>query len=164
MKKYSKSAFYLLLMSLLFQSCAVDNIDPTSKNNLTMDGSPFDVTAVTLVGISLEESGHASLTFTGTNGALTKVLNVNFEYDPAQPVNGIYSFPVVSGARLLDDWLTNYTEMPVTGAVYATTLKKGTVTINDNGGADYTIEIDLEMNDGKIFKGTYQGAVKAQFQ
>lgn len=164
MRKHSINAFYLLLMGLLFQSCAVDNIDPTSENGLSIDGSSFDVTVVTLVGISLEDLGHASLTFTGTNGALTKTLNVDFEYDPAQPVNGTYAFPGASGTRLLNDWLTNYTEMPVTGAVYATTLEKGTVTVKDNGDSNYTITIDLEMEDGKKFKGTYQGAVQAVFQ
>lgn len=164
MKRFSISAFCLLLMGLLFQGCAADNIDPTSGKDLTMDGSPFEITVVTLVGISVEESGHAALAFTGTNGTLTKVLNVDFEYSPDQPVDGTYSFPAASGARLLDDWLTNYTEMPLSGAVYATTLEKGTVTVKDNGDADYTIKIDLEMLDGKIFKGTYQGAVQAVFQ
>jgi hypothetical protein len=164
MKRFSINAFCLLLIGLLFQGCGADNIDPTSEKGLTMDGSSFDVTVVTLVGISLEESGHAALAFTGTNGALTKVLNVDFEYDPDQPVDGTYSFPAASGARLLNDWLTNYTEMPLSGAVYSTVLEKGTVTVKDNGDADYTIKIDLEMKDGKIFKGTYQGTVKAVFQ
>jgi hypothetical protein len=163
MKKYSISAFCLLLMGLLLQSCAVDNIDPTSENTLKVNGETFEVTMASLLGISLEGEGHAALTFTGTNGVLTKVLTIDFEYSPSEDVSGTYAYPSASGSRNLNNFLTNYTEMPVTGAVYATNLEKGTVTVKDNGDSNYTITMDLLMNDGKVFKGTYRGEVQTVF-
>lgn len=163
MKKQGLLPLYLLLIALLFQSCQVDNIDPTSENEITVDGASFEVTVVTLVGISMEDAGHASISFTGTNGVLSKVLTVNVEYSPSQPLDGTYAYPSVSGARYLDNFLTNYTEMTSSGPTYATVLEKGTVTLKDNGDSNYTITMELTMIDGKVFKGTYQGAVQAAF-
>ncbi len=164
MKKYGLLTICLLLSSLFLQSCTVDNIDPTAQNVITQNGEKFDVTVVTLLGISIEGDGHAVLSFTGTNGALTKVLTVDVEYDPSQPVSGNYASPAVSGTRVMNSILTNYSEMPLVGAMYATILEKGSVTLKDNGESNYTITLDLEMKDGKKFKGTYQGDVQETYQ
>lgn len=164
MKKQGLLPLCLLLIALLFQGCQVDNIDPISENGLTVDGASFDVTVVTLVGVSMEDAGHAAISFTGTNGVLSKILTVDVEYSSSQPMDGTYAYPSVSGARYLDNFLTNYTEMTASGPTYATVLENGTVTVKDNGDSNYTITIELEMIDGKLFKGTYRGEVQAAFQ
>lgn len=163
MKKNSLLVLCLLLSCLLIQGCTVDNIDPTSENKLTVDGAAFDVTVATLLGVSIDDDGHAVLSFTGTNGALSKVLTVDVEYSPSQPVDGTYAYPAENGARKLDNYLTNYTEMTMSGPTYATILEKGTVTIKDNGDSNYTITLDLLMVDGKVFKGSYRGEVQTTF-
>lgn len=164
MKKQGFPSLCLLLITLLFQSCQVDNIDPTSENGLTLDGASFDVTVVTLVGVSMEDAGNATLSFTGTNGVLSKILTVSTEYSPSQTLDGTYAYPSVSGSRYLDNFLTNYTEMSTgSGPTYATVLENGAVTLKDNGDSNYTITIDLKMIDGKAFKGTYKGEVQASF-
>lgn len=164
--KMTKQGFLslcLLLLALLFQGCQVDNIDPTSENGLTVDGASFEVTVATLVGVSMEDAGHAAISFTGTNGVLSKILTLNVEYSPSQPLDGTYAYPSENGARYLDNFLTNYTEMTSSGPTYATVLEKGTVSLKDNGDSNYTITIELTMIDGKIFKGTYRGEIKAAF-
>ena len=163
MKKQGLLFICLFVISLLFQHCTVDNIDPTSENKLTLDGATFQVTLASLVGVSMEDSGYAALSFTGTNGALSKILTVNFEYSPSQAVAGTYAYPSENGARYLDNYLTNYTEMTASGPTYATVLEKGTITVKENGDSHYTITIDLLMVDGKVFKGSYTGKVQEAF-
>ncbi|WP_152425175.1 hypothetical protein [Nafulsella turpanensis] len=152
----------LFLFVFLLSACTKEGMSP-SGNSLTLNGAPFEVATVSLLGVSLEGEGHAGLTFTGREGTTAKTLTVDFEYSPAQAVDGTYAFPQTNGARLLNDWLTNFTEFNFSGETNSTNLEKGTVTIKDNGDSNYTVTIDLTMTDGKVFKGTYRGDVQAVF-
>lgn len=163
MKNKNLLAIYLLLMAGLFSACSKENILPSSENTLTLDGAPFKVSVASLLGTSIEDEGNASVSFTGTDGTLTKTLGMVIDYSPSQALSGTYAFPATSGARHLDDWLTNYTEMTVSGDVNSTNLEKGTVTVKENGESNFTITVDLVMVDGKKFKGTYKGTVQAVF-
>lgn len=163
MKNKNVIALCLLLMAGLFSACSKESILPSSENTLTLDGSPFKVAVASLLGTSIDDEGNAAISFTGTDGTLSKTLGMVIAYSPSQALSGTYAFPETSGARHLDDWLTNYTEMTVAGDMQSTNLEKGTVKLKDNGESNYTITIDLVMVDGKKFKGTYTGTVQAVF-
>jgi hypothetical protein len=151
----------LLFASILvIQSCSDDD-GPSS--NITLDGSSFKVSSVTLLGISQDNEGHAALTFASVDGNNSKILTVDFEYDGVTTVTGTYSYPQTGSNRFLDDWLTNYTEVTGTTEVTSTVLDTGTVTVTAHGNATYTVVIDLKMVDGQVFKGTYKGKVEESF-
>jgi hypothetical protein len=128
-----------------------------------MDGVALKETTVTLLGVSLDGEGHAGITFTVSDGSLTKVLTVDFEYSPSASLAGTYSFPETNNHRLLDDWLTYYAEFSGTSEMTSTNLESGTLTLEDLGGSRYAITIHLTMVDGTIFQGTYKGPVSAVF-
>ena len=94
---------------------------------------------------------------------LTKVLTVDFEYSPSATLGGTYSFPETNNHRLLDDWLTHYSEFNGTNEMTSTNLKSGTLTLEDLGSSRYMITVHLTMMDGTIFQGTYKGPVTAVF-
>lgn len=162
MKHHSVSSTFLFFLVLLLAACSGEEINP-SANTITMDGAPFNISAASLAGISLDNEGHASITFTGNKGTTVKTLMIDFEYSPSEPVSGTYTFPQTTGTRYLNDWLTNYTELNVGGVAASSNLEKGKVTVKDNEGSNYTITIDLQMTDGKKFKGTFKGMVQAVF-
>jgi hypothetical protein len=154
----------LLIVTLIsFSSCSDSDNEPSVENTIKMDGVALKETTVTLLGVSIDDEGHAGITFTTTDGSLTKVLTVDFEYSPSASLTGTYSFPASGNDRLLDDWLTNYSEFNGTSEMTSTNLESGTVTLEDLGGSRYSITINLTMNDGKVFQGTYKGSVTAVF-
>jgi hypothetical protein len=156
---------YCLLALLIvgFSACSDSDNGPSTENSMKMNGSAFEVSTVSLVGVSLDGEGHAAVTFTHTAGSVTKVLTVDFEYSPSAQISGNYAYPSVNSERLIDDWLTNYTEFSGDNEMTSTNLEEGTVILQDNGGSNYTITLDLTMLDGKTFKGTYKGPVVAAF-
>jgi len=149
---------------LILTGCGSDD-PPSVQNTITIDGSPFTIIAPTLIGVSIGGQGHAAISFTGITGSVSKTLSIDFEYSPSVTLSGSYSFPQTGTDRLLDNWLTNYAEMSTSGAgsLYTTNLDFGKITIQDNGGNNYTVTIDLTMLDGKVFKGTYRGAFSVLF-
>jgi hypothetical protein len=42
-------------------------------------------------------------------------------------------------------------------------LKSGTVTISHNGGNNYTVDMDLVMNNDLVFSGSYTGEFSVMF-
>ena len=88
---------------------------------------------------------------------------MDVDYAGDSNVAGTYSYPQEQGDRLLLDALTNYTEMSSDGDVYSTTLVSGTVSVQVNGNDNYTVTMNLEMEDGKTFAGTYRGKFLVQF-
>lgn len=152
--------FVLALLPVLM-SCQSDD-EPSVVNTIALDGQPFNIQSASLIGVSIDGEGHAAITLINTDGTLSKSLGIDFEYSPDASVSGTYSFPQNNTDRYLDDWLTNYTEM-TQATSESTNLTEGTVTVKDNGGSNYTVTIDLLMEDGKVFKGTYQGKMQAMF-
>ena len=119
-----------------------------------MDGASFDVTMASILGVSIDGEGHAGIAFVSTDGSISKTLNIDIEYFVAKPVAGDYAFPQTGTARYLDDWLTSYSEINGTNFV-STNLASGTVSVTHNGEDNYTVIMDLTMDDGTVFKGTY---------
>jgi hypothetical protein len=154
---------FLILTLISFSSCSDSDSEPSVENTIKMDGVAFKATTVTLLGVSISDEGHAGITFTVTDGSATKVLTVDFEYSPSASLTGTYSFPASGNHRLLDDWLTNYTEFNGTSEMTSTNLESGTLTMEDLGSSRYMVTIHLTMIDGKVFQGTYKGSVTAVF-
>jgi hypothetical protein len=155
---------FLLLGLVLFASCSKDK-DAGPSTNITYDGAAFNVTTVTLVGVSSQGDGHAALSFINVNGTSSKTLTIDVEYAKGVSLSGTYAFPQTAGTLYLDDFLTNYTEMSTTTMNFTeTSLQSGTVTLKDNGNANYAVTFDFTMENGKIFKGTYSGKVQANLQ
>lgn len=147
-------------------SCQSDDDKPSTSNTITLDGQPFKIQSASLLGVSMDGEGHVGITFVNTDGTLTKSLGIDFEYTANQSVSGTYSFPRAGTDKYLDDWLTNYTVMNQSSSGMtseSTHLSEGTLTVKDNGDSHYTVTIDLTMEDGKVFKGTYQGKMQAMF-
>jgi hypothetical protein len=165
MKSYHVIKVYLLLFVALpwLSACSDDDKTPSVENTIKMDGSTFNVVSVSLLGVSIDGEGHAGITFTNTDGSVTKSLTVDFEYSPSTTLSATYSYPQVNNKRLLDDWLTTYSEFNQTTEITSTNLESGTLTLEDNGNSKYTVTIDLTMVDGKVFRGTYKGTVTTFF-
>lgn len=161
-----KSLLLLLALFVGFISCDSDDDKPSTINTITLDGGSFKIQSATLLGVSLDGEGHAAITFVNTDGTISKSLGIDFEYTPDRSVSGTYSFPQNNTDRYLDDWLTNYSVITQSSGgadSESTNLQEGTVTVKDNGGSNYTVTIDLTMDDGKVFKGQYQGKMVAMF-
>jgi hypothetical protein len=45
----------------------------------------------------------------------------------------------------------------------STTLDFGHITVQDNGGDNYTVTMDLTMVDGTVIKGKYRGEFVVMF-
>jgi hypothetical protein len=165
MKSYQGIKFSLILFVALtwLSACSDDDKTPTVENTIKMDGSTFNVASASLLGVSIDGEGHAGITFTNTDGSVTKSLTVDFEYSPLTTLSATYSYPQVTNKRLLDDWLTTYSEFNQTTEMTSTNLESGTLTLEDNGNSKYTVTIDLTMVDGKVFRGTYKGTVTTFF-
>ena len=161
MKKL-KSLTLLVIISLIITSCGSD--EPSA--GISIDGKAFNVISASLLGVSISGEGHATISLTSaTSSGLTKTISLDFEYAPTSPVSGNYSFPQVGTDRFLDDWLTNYTEINISGggSVESTNLESGKITVQDHGNDNYTVTMDLTMIDGTIIKGKYRGVFTVMF-
>jgi hypothetical protein len=165
MKRYHalKTCVLLLVALSWISGCSDDDKEPSTQNSIQMNGAAFKISAASLVGISIDDEGHAAITFSASDGSTTKSLTIDFEYAPSVSLSGTYSFPLTGNSRLLDDWMTTYLEYNGTQAFTSTNLESGTITLQDHGKSQYTVTIDLTMVDGKIFKGTYKGSIVSSF-
>lgn len=161
-----KSILTLWICCIVFLSSCGSDETPSTVNSITLNGSSFKILFPSLIGVSIGGQGHAGISFTSlTNSGLSKTLSIDFEYSPNDPISGSYSFPQAGSDRYLDDFLTNYTEINISGggSPYSTELETGRITIQENGGDNYTVTIDLKMLDGKVFKGKYRGVFTVAF-
>jgi len=151
----------LLFVSIILASCGSD--EPSA--GISIDGKSFNVISASLLGVSIGGDGHASISLVSANNSMSKTLSLDFEYSPNSPISGNYSFPQVGNDRYLDDWLTNYSEITLsgTGNIYSTNLESGKITVQDNGNSKYTVTMDLTMIDGTVIKGKYSGVFTVMF-
>ena len=162
MKTRNLFFLFVLLITSLLQSCSEDEGGSTT-NAIKIDGNPFKAIAPSIVGVSLDGEGHAAISFTNGGASSMKTLTIDFEYSPDESLSGTYSYPVQGTDRLIDEWLTNYTSYDGE-TIYDTQLQEGTITIKHNGSDNYTVSMDLTMEDGTVFTGTYSGKFTTQFQ
>ena len=142
---------------LIIISCSKDDdATPSNKSSIKFDGQTFEVAQASILGVSIGGEGHAAISFNNGNQSSMKTLTIDIEYFSEQSIEGDYAFPKVEGQRLLNDWLTNYSEL--TETVNTTIhLQEGSLNIVHNGGKNYTITMNLKMDGGKVFSGIYTG-------
>lgn len=159
-----KSLVALFISAIVLTSCGSDE---PSGNSIQVNGQSFKVISASLLGVSISGDGHAAISLTSvTSSASTNTITLDFDYSPNSPVSGTYSFPVTSGNRYLDEFLTNYTKTVISGTgttINSTTLDFGHITVQDNGGDNYTVTMDLTMVDGTVIKGKYRGEFVVMF-
>lgn len=152
----------LLAIIFSFYSCSEDENGPITNNSIKLNGNSFEVRAATLLGVSLNGEGHVALSLVSNEGVLVKTLNIDFEYATAEPVDGAYAYPESGEVRLINDWLTTYTILEGT-SFESEHLEEGSMTLVHNGGDNYTVTMDLQMEGGSVFKGTYTGDFNVVF-
>ena len=144
------------IIALFAFGCAKNEEVLPPPNDLTFDGNSFTVTSASVIGVAINNEGHAGISLISINNLKSKVLTIDVEYSGNSSVEGMYSFPQAVNDKYLDDWLTTFTITD--GSTFTSTnLSVGTVNVINNGGDNYTVVIDLIMVDGSAFKGTYTG-------
>jgi hypothetical protein len=151
----------ILLLLIAFVACNKDEVDPVS-NSLKLDGEAFAVNLAAIMGVSIGEDGHSAIIFSNGNEAKMKTLTIDVESYSRETIEGSYSYPLAEGDKRLDDWLTNYSEMEGTSYTM-TNLEAGTVTVKNNGGDNYTLQMNLTMDNGLVFAGAYTGNFSVLF-
>ena len=153
---------FVLCSIILLSGCGSDET-PTTSNSVKFNGSSFSVLSASILGVSIDGEGHAGISFTNvTNSGISKTLTIDIEYSGNGSVEGRYSYPQAAGDLYLDEFLTNYTEIDISGggSEYFTQLEgggNGTVTVQHHGGDNYSVTMDLVMEDGSEFTGKYRG-------
>ncbi len=149
--------FILFASLLIISSCSKDDdATPSNKSSIKIDGQTFEVAQASILGVSIGGEGHAAISFNNGNQSSMRTLTIDIEYFSEQSIVGDYAFPEVEGQRLLNDWLTNYSELNET--VNTTIhLQEGSLNIVHNGGNNYTITMNLKMDGEKVFSGIYTG-------
>jgi hypothetical protein len=153
----------LSIVTLLVMAGCSDDDEPKTTNTITMDGASFKIQNVSLIGVSIDNEGHAGISFTGSDGSVTKVLTIDIEYSPLTTLDGTYASPQFSTHRYMDDFLTNYSEFNGTTEISSTNLDFGSIIVQQNSESNFTFTIDVTMLDGTKFQGVYQGKVDTLF-
>lgn len=142
-----------LLVCLLMISCSKDD-ENKAVNTVKINGQSFSINAASILGVSIENSGHSAITLLSGSETQGQTLTIDVESFTKETIEGTYSYPLIEGDKALDDWLTNYMVYN-NSDMTSNNLESGTVTVIHNGDTNYTIEMDLTMVDGVTFKGTY---------
>ncbi len=158
MKTIPDFRMFFIVLGLITSlgSCSSDSA-PRNENSLKLNGESYNVTVASITGTASNGDGHAAIVLGTITGASSKVLTINIKYTGDSDVEGSYSFPVTTATLLIDDILTNYTEFDATTTNTSFTLTKGTTTVVNNGGNNYTVTLNLVLEGGKTFSGTYTG-------
>ncbi|MCK5277053.1 MAG: hypothetical protein KAK04_00925 [Cyclobacteriaceae bacterium] len=158
-----RKIFVLSISILVIGSCSSDDdASPSNKNSIKFDGESFEILQASIIGVSLGGEGHAAISFTNGNPSLMKALTIDIEYFTDQSIEGDYAFPQFETQRLLNDWLTNYSEFDGTTNT-SIHLQEGTLNVVHNGGNNYSITMNLTMDGEKAFSGTYTGEFEVFF-
>jgi len=152
----------ILLVVISFTQCDEDETAPNITNTIKMNGNDFVISSASILGISMGDFGHTSISFVNGSGTQASSLNIDVESYTQATIEGDYTFPEVSGKKLLDDWLTDYTIYDGTN-INTSNLEAGEVSIVHNNGNNYTVDINLEMDEGVTFTGSYTGDFQVMF-
>ncbi len=152
----------ILLAALLFVQCESDETTSPVTNSLTLNGESFTVSSAVMIGVSIDDEGHTGITLISGTDAQANTLTIDVESFTSATIEGDYTYPAEDGKKVIDEWLTSYVEYDGTDYT-STNLKSGEVSIIHNGGSNYTLEMDLLMEDESTFTGTYSGAFQVVF-
>lgn len=152
----------ILLAVLSFTGCSKDESSPTN-NSVELDGNNFTISTATMLGVSIDDDGHTAITMINSNGSTIKTLTIDVESFTRATIEGDYAYPEDTDKKLIDDWLTSYTIIDDDSQTTSTNLETGEVTITNNSGNNYTIDINLTMISGETFEGSYTGDFEVMF-
>ena len=142
--------------------CAKDDVTPKTINTIKMNGSDFAIVSASMIGVSIGDAGHTGISFISGSGTQTTSLSIDFKSFTQATIEGEYAYPEVSGKKLMDDWLTDYTVFDGS-TMNSSNLEIGDVSITHNSGNNYTVTMNLEMVDGVTFAGSYTGDFQVIF-
>lgn len=152
----------IFTVAIIFATSCKKDDSSASINSIKMDGSNFSVASASMIGISIGDDGHTGITLVSGSAAQAKTLSIDVESFTKETIEGDYAYPEVSNKKRLDDWLTNYSVFSGT-SVTSTNLKSGDVSVSNNEGNNYTIKLNLTMEDGVTFIGEYTGEFQVMF-
>ena len=152
----------LAVAILLTTSCEKDDSAPKNSNSVKMNGSDFVIASASMIGVSIGDDGHTGITLVSGSATQANTLTIDIESFTKETIEGDYAYPAESGKKLLDDWLTNYSVFNET-SMNSSNLESGEVSITHNGGNNYTVNMNLTMNDGVSFIGEYTGEFQVMF-
>lgn len=152
----------VLLIVISFTQCDEDETTPKIINTIKMNGNDYAIASATMIGMSIDDFGSTSISFLSGTGLESRILSLNVESFTAATIEGDYAFPEVTGKKLLDDWLTDYSYYEGTEQ-YSSNLETGEVSITHNGSNNYTVSMNLVMIDGVTFTGLYTGDFQVMF-
>lgn len=162
LNNFNWKIFVFVIIFAITSACSSDDDSPP-PNTLAMDGITFTVTNANLVGVSQNGEGHVAITLTNADPSNSKVLTIDFDYVVGEPIEGDYAYPKSGDLRLLDDRLTSYVEFHGAISASASDLEEGELTVIDNGDNNYTVTMELIMDNGKVFSGSYTGDFQVTF-
>nr|WP_319399158.1 hypothetical protein [uncultured Carboxylicivirga sp.] len=151
----------LTLVTLAVFSCNKDDESPNGSS-VTMNDKNFSINTAAILGVSIDDSGHTGITFASGTETQGTILSIDVESFTKETIEGHYSYPQTKDSKLLDNWLTNYVTYDNSDMI-SSNLQWGNLTIKHNGGNNYTVEMDLTMEDGVVFEGTYTGEFTVMF-
>lgn len=160
-----KVLLYLLIVGIAAISCEEKKAEEEEvkiSNTLEMDGSSFVVSSAIMIGVSMGDDGHTGISLVSGSGLSATTLTIDVESFTKETIVGEYAYPKVEEKKLLDDWLTNYSVFE-SGSANSFNLESGEVLITHNDGNNYTIVINLTMDNGVSFIGKYTGEFQVMF-
>ena len=153
---------FIVLFAIMFVQCEKDDTSPKENNTIQMNGNDFTISSATMIGVSIGESGHTGITLISGSATQANTLTIDVESFTQETIEGEYAYPEAEGQKLLDDWLTNYSVFDGS-TMESSNLESGEVTISHNGDSNYTVEMDLVMQDGVTFSGLFTGDFQVMF-
>lgn len=146
MKNTIKLSLTVILLIFTFTYCTNDSLEVVTKNEITLDGEAFLIDKASIMAESVGEEGHSAIVLTSGNTSLT----IDIPVFTKDKLTGTYSYPKINQHRLLNHETTNYKN-----SSNVERLEKGTVVIMHEGRNYFSVKVDITMQNGKVFKGTY---------
>ncbi len=157
-----KNIAWIIATIMVLVACEKDNTEPKTNNSIKMDGQSFTVASASMIGVSIGDDGHTGITLVSGSGTQANTLTIDVESFTKETIEGEYAYPVESGKKQIDDWLTNYSVFNGS-SMTSSNLESGEVSVTNNGGNNYTIDMNMTMDDGVTFIGTYTGEFQVMF-
>lgn len=164
MKKQNSIWRGLLVFAIAFLliQCGKDEDTLPKSNSVKMDGQSFKIVSASMIGVSMDEDGHTAISLVTGNESESNILTMDVESFTRATIEGDYAYPQVGDKKLLNNWLTSYTSF-VDSSVESSNLESGEVSVIHNGKNNYTVELNLTMDNGVTFTGSYSGDFQIMF-
>lgn len=152
-----------MLLALVFisVSCSSDDDDSSSSSGyIQIDGgTKYKITQSQIVGLNADgvdndQSYYAInlISSVSTTDVKTTSLALFFPYDSS--IDGTYS--ISSDTKVLNSWLSSFSEFDGTTLTSNSDLSSGTCTIKKSGD-NFTISFSITPEDGRVITGSFSG-------